>query len=272
MIDNKEITLNEYKKRLINILLYLDRTCRDNDIKYSLFGGSMIGAVRNGGIIPWDDDIDIVFDQNNYKKLIHVLKNKENKHFKLLTPETEETYYYPYAKLVDLNTDVEEIGCKKINNYGVYIDLFCFHNAPRTKIGRSLHFYKIQYYKILFSGYAHKTIKNTYKYAKLKKIGKIYAEKIGIQKVIKKYNKLIQKYDKKQTKYMIIDWPVYGPSKDYQQSKNTKKYMKIIFENNSISIFKNYDAILRQTFDDYMKLPPIEQRVAKHNMKAYIKK
>ena len=70
----KEITIDEQKKILIKILAYVDNICRKNNIKYSLIGGSLIGAIRHNGFIPWDDDIDIILMPKEYKKLICALK------------------------------------------------------------------------------------------------------------------------------------------------------------------------------------------------------
>lgn len=266
-----ELTLEEYKKILVDALGFIHETCEKNRINYSLLGGSLIGAIRHKGIIPWDDDIDIVLDTKNYQKLIKALTNTKDDKYKLLTADIENTYYYPYAKLVDTSTDVEEIGCKKIHDYGAYIDIFCYHNAPKTKLGKIIHYYKIQAYKIIFSGYAHKEIKKEYKYAFLKKLGKFYAEKIGIQKIIKHYNKLISKYDNKPSNFVIFDWPVYGWKKDYQEKNNIEAVEECKFENIKSYRFSHYDDILSTTFGDYMTPPPIEKRQSGHSMRASYK-
>ena len=81
------MTHEECKKEMINILKYIDDICKENDIKYSLIDGSLIGAIRHKGIIPWDDDIDIGLLYNDYKKLIELLKKDESK-YKVLDNET----------------------------------------------------------------------------------------------------------------------------------------------------------------------------------------
>lgn len=269
--ENRELSLEEYKKTITRILKYLDDICKKENISYSLFAGSLIGAVREGGIIPWDDDIDIILDPKNLEKLKRILTKNSNTRYKLLTNDTEETYYYPHAKMVDTKTEVEEIGCKQIKGYGAYIDVFCFHNAPDTKLSRIIHFYKIQAYKAIFSGYAHKVVDKKSKFAHVKKIGKKYAEHTGIRKIINHYNKMISKYDNRPSKYVICDWPALSWKKDYQLSSDIKKFKYCKFENIQASIYKNYDRILTTTFGDYMTPPDKEKRISKHSMKAIIK-
>ena len=72
------------KKIMVQILEYFDNICRENDIDYSLIGGSLIGAIRHKGIIPWDDDIDVILTYDNYKRFIEILKKNNDKNYKIL--------------------------------------------------------------------------------------------------------------------------------------------------------------------------------------------
>ena len=260
------ISSKEHKKILTQILLYISQIAEKNNINYSLIGGSLIGAIRNGGIIPWDDDIDIILDVENYNKLIEAIDKDNSDRYKVVNIDTENTYYYPYAKIVDTNTSLVEKGCKHINNYGAYIDVFCYHNAPKNKIARAIHYYKIQMYKILFSGYAYNKISKGSKYRLLKRIGKVYCNIFGIKRVICNYKKLLAKYDNKNSDVVISDWPCYGSKKEYQTKSSIEEYMKQKFESMKVKIFKDYDTILRTTFGDYMTPPPTEKQISHHSM------
>ena len=80
----KKMSIEEQRQVMVEILKYFDTLCRKNNIKYSLIGGTLIGAIRNKGIIPWDDDIDIILDKENYKKIIDILKHDNNSKYILL--------------------------------------------------------------------------------------------------------------------------------------------------------------------------------------------
>ena len=129
----KEISLDERKEIELEILLYVTRLCEKNRIDYSLCGGSLIGAIRHGGFIPWDDDIDIFLTRENYKKLIDLLK--DDLHYKLYAPETTENYLYGFCKLMDKRTVIyseydEEIGTPEL---GVFIDIYPVDLIPENK-------------------------------------------------------------------------------------------------------------------------------------------
>ena len=91
----KKMTEKECKKVMLDILDYIDKICRKNNIKYSLFCGSLIGAIRHKGIIPWDDDIDIILLKEEYDKLVKILE-KENAYYKIISYENTNGYYAPY--------------------------------------------------------------------------------------------------------------------------------------------------------------------------------
>ena len=100
-MKNKIIKTEEIHPLLLNMLSYIDKVCRENDIKYSLIGGTLLGAIRHNGFIPWDDDIDIILDYNNYKKLINILKNKKDDKYEVLIPGESHGYPLQFAKLID---------------------------------------------------------------------------------------------------------------------------------------------------------------------------
>lgn len=268
----KKIEIEEHKKILVEILKYINDICIENDIKYSLTGGSLIGAIRHEGIIPWDDDIDIILTHNEYVKLINVLSKINNKRYKILTHEINDSYFYPFAKLVDTKTILHEKNIKNIDDYGVYVDIFEYNCFPNNKIISKLHYNKIFFYKYLIGRYA--TInKSSIKISK--KIMHFFIDclvkHIGITKIIQKYKQLNNKYNSKNTNYLVGNWCAYGINKELQLKKNMDKYKIVKFENIEAMIFENYDEILKTTFGNYMELPPIEKRITHHNTEIYWK-
>ena len=261
-----EIKSKEHKEILIKILKYFDRICRENNIKYSLIGGSLIGAVRDKEIIPWDDDIDVILTQEEYKKLLKVLLNKEGR-YKLLCNENNKTFYYPFAKLVDTNTILIEKNVKKIENYGVYIDIFTYNNVPNNRIKRYFYYKKFLILKKLL-GISVIDVKENYL---IKTIRDKMVAFIGTRRILKVYQKESNKYNKKNTQYLLSNWPAYGYKKEIQLSKNFKNFKNTKFENIDAMITCDFDEILKTTFGDYMTPPPIEKQVSNHNFVAYWK-
>lgn len=263
------IDRDNQKKIMVQILKYFDNICRENNIDYSLIGGSLIGAIRHKGIIPWDDDIDVILTYDNYKKIIEILKKNNNTKYKILDSETCSDYFLPFPKLIDTSTYVEEpTFLHQIKEYGIFIDIFCYFNIPNEN--------KLQYHTVRKIKFLNGLLSR--KKFKLKEVGlrkyimnlfrNIFTTIIGKKRLINKLTNLYERCLTSDSEYVISNWPIYPDSKEIQYSKNITKYIDASFENIDVKIFQNYDEILKTTFGDYMKLPPKEKRIS-HGLIAY---
>ena len=267
-----EISVEESKRIMTNILKYIDEICRKNDIKYTLIGGSLIGAVRHNGIIPWDDDIDIDIGllPNDYENLIKCLKNSDSKTYKLLDMNTEPTYYYPYAKIVDTRTICIESNLKKINNYGIFVDIFKYNKIPndineiKKYYNKCMNYRKLLYKSIVIN--SDNFIKKIYH--------KIIGNLINIKNtriITNKYIEFSEKYNDTNDTNVMINWTPYGAEKETHSISNFDNYIDVNFENINAMIIEDYDMVLKRVFGDYMTPPPLEKQVPQHNMKIYWK-
>lgn len=267
----KRIDIEEQKKILVEILIYIDSICRKYDIKYTLVGGSLIGCIRHKGIIPWDDDIDIGLTHDNYVKLIDILKEKENDRYLLLDSSIRDDYYYPYAKVVDTRTTLFEENMKEIKDYGVYLDIFEYNKFPSNKI-----LSKIQYNKMFIlkrwlginnhSQNFKRNEKNIIKRIRFKLLSLI-----GNERLLKWYKNTCHKYNEGTNTKSILSWPCYGIDKEIQEFDSFSEYIDGEFESKNIMISKNYDNILTTTFGNYMIPPPKEQQKPHHITNIYWK-
>lgn len=263
----KQLGAKEQKKLLIEMLKYFNRICEKNNIKYTLIGGSLIGAIRHKGIIPWDDDIDVILMPEEYKKLLEAFKNEKHDRYKLFYDQ--EGYYYPYPKLIDTGTSLTESTLRTIDNYGLFIDIFPYHYVSNNKLFRNIHFKMVKMKKTFINGYFFQHIEKDSKHYYLRVIRRFISEKLGIKKILKMYNRECN-INHKKTDYVMSNWPAYSQKGEIQESRFLKDYMMVKFDNIDVMITKDYDSILKNTFGDYMKLPPEDKRVA-HNLTVYEK-
>lgn len=266
----KKISNDEQKKIMLEILKYFDEICRENGIKYSLIGGSLIGAVRHKGMIPWDDDIDVILDKNNYEKVINILLNNNNSQYKLLYHYNDSNYYFPFPKLVCTKTYcVEQKLLNPISNYGIYIDIFCYHNTANNKREQIKHLRKI---KLINSMLSRKKLnfKNESIMQNIKRLFKnILSMIIGYNMLNKLIVNILSKYDNDVScNYVVSSWPIYSIEKEIQKKSSILEYTDSKFDGINSMIYKSYDEILKTTFGDYMKLPPVEKRV-NHGLVVY---
>ena len=262
----KTINEKEQKRIMLEMLKFLDDICRKNGIKYSLIGGSLIGAIRHHGYIPWDDDIDIILTKNNYTKLKKILDSETGRYQTLKYGEGGECF--SFIKLIDTYTQAREgVHGKLYPKYGIYMDIFCYYPTSNNYNERKRQFSKI---RILVSLFARRKIdvKNRTFIQNVERIGKnIVSRLMGYKRIKNTMEKTVNKYNG--SKYVVSNWPVYSFEKEIQLQKNIKDYIDVIFEGTKVMIFKNYDEILRTSFGDYMTLPPKSERVSRHSLKMW---
>jgi len=261
----KQIELKEIQKIETDILKYIDEVCKKNKIDYTVVGGTAIGTIRHDGFIPWDDDIDIGLTPKNYYKLLKILKKEKNDKYVLLDSTTETTYTYPFPKLVDSRTSLVENNQVPIDNYGIYVDIFMYFGMPKNKIKRLLYFYNLKKYQLYFSYLSQRKVPNA-KGIKLiyKNLIKLIAKLIGKEKLIKRFEKLCNKYPIENSEYCISNWPCASRKNQILNSSVFSKTVRHKFENIEVNIMANYDDYLTNAYGDYMKLPPVEKRCAPH--------
>ena len=131
-----EISLDEAKEKMLEMMCYIDKVCRENNIKYSLAYGTLIGAIRHKGFIPWDDDMDIMLTRDNYDKLIEIIK-KDDKYDLL---DFDSGFILNFSKICCRNTlaiekDKYRLKCDSI---GVFVDIFPIDNLPEKEPKRHL--------------------------------------------------------------------------------------------------------------------------------------
>lgn len=122
--------LRKQQLRMLEILLYIDKVCKDNNINYWLSSGTLLGAVRHGGFIPWDDDLDIEMMREDYDRFQKVFSNNED--YVLQTYKSDKNYLLPFAKVRDLHSELDELGNNVSFKYkGCFVDIFILERSPR---------------------------------------------------------------------------------------------------------------------------------------------
>ena len=265
----KQMNKYEHKKVMIEILEYFDKICRKNNIKYSLIGGSLIGAIRHKGIIPRDDDIDVIMTRENYKKVIDLLEKNKDQKYRLLTYDTCHNYHFPFAKLININTFViEPQSLTKLNEYGVFIDIFLYTNLPNNEKQRIRFVKKIKLLNSLLSRKKLDFKKESVKQNTLRFLKNVTSYIIGYKTILKFLNHEYVKAESYNSDYVVSNWPIYRIEQEIQLKKSINNYINTKFENHNIMIFEDYDLILRTTFDNYMKVPSLENQIS-HGLKAF---
>lgn len=269
----KELTGQELKKICLNILKYIDEICRKNKISYFIGFGTLIGAIRHKGFIPWDDDIDVCMFREDYKKFIKIME-KQNK-YQLICPETDDCYYWTFARVSDKSTKLVLKGLPEVNNLGVFVDVFPIDNAPpSSEVNEWLEYYikidkKVKRTVPHSRKYKNQNIKTILSRVKNYPFRLIYCEK-NFKKYREELIAHITKYNNSESKKCIISSTPYNIKAIFNK-KDFLSTIEMEFEGIKVLAPIGYDNILKQLYGDYMKLPPIEKRKTHHNFNAYWK-
>ena len=264
----KLLSLREIQKIELDILSYVDSLCVKENIKYSLDGGTLIGAIRHKGFIPWDDDIDIFMLREDYNRFVEVMQGASFP-YRLLSPGKSEQYYIPFCKVVDTRTELIEYNAVPMKDMGVYIDVFPIDKLPvneseRRKLQKKC--WKLR--KVM--GRARLWIKGNNQRGGLYKILCWGCYLYGWKRAFKHFDQLCQSYKGIETE-LYSDIPE-SPTLDYCLPKRIfDETFRVAFENREFSAIKGYDEYLTLTYGNYMELPPRNQRVRKHSFDAYWK-
>lgn len=267
MVTTDELILA--KSAQLDLLLELRRICEAYKIKYFLIGGSLLGAVRHKGFIPWDDDIDVGMLRCDYDKFIFKCKDNLDKCYMLDDWYSDANSANPYLKIRIKRTQfVESVAEQSNMNNGIFIDIFPFDNCPNSLLLRKIQAYKSLFYRRLI----------TYK-TQLKSFNKQMLVKRLIKKAVMYFIKFLDKnklkllaesnfkrYNRRKTEYVVNMTGEYSYESETINRSYLEKLIKLEFEGYDFFVPENYDEYLRQIYGDYMKLPPPNNRISKHRI------
>ncbi len=271
---SKPITLSREDLRKLQLtelemLVEVDRICRKHGITYTLDGGTLLGAVRHKGFIPWDDDADIVFPRHEYAKFYRACKKDlDTERFFLQEYRTDPEYRWGYAKLRRKGTKYIRAGQEHLKyQSGVYIDLFPLDHVPDNFALRRI-YYGVNFAirKILYSELG-KTAEKT----KFMRAWYSLLNKIPRDLAFQARNRMAGLCNQKKTKLAAHTmYPNPGPECKYGMPASCyDEYMDLEFEGMRFMSITDYDRFLQLSYGDYMQLPPEHERVG-HADASYI--
>lgn len=268
MVQNKNIEGEDFRRMQLlqlEMLVELDRVCKKNDIKYQIAFGTLLGAVRHKGYIPWDDDADVVMLREEYEKLKKCADQFDPDVCFFQDHSTESEYRWGYGKLRKTNTKHIRVGQEHLKfKTGVFIDIFPLDDAPKSIIGQIIQdrvCFCLR--KIMWSEVGRVVCKGSLK------LWYFLLSRIPLESVFK----VLEHYTKKSRNdtpndvrvlcfvsigKMYIKHPLkerYAVPKKWFQ-----EFADYTFEGKQLTGIKDYDGFLKFTYGDYMQLPPEDQR------------
>lgn len=256
-MNKQPLTLKDRQMEYLRILKELDRFCAENVLRYYIGCGTLIGAVRHKGFIPWDDDLDVFMPRPDYMRMVNEYQSSE---FSFHSIYNDKSHPYNFGRLC-CGRVYSSFRNKEINNFG--IDVYVINGAPSSNA---------EQLQLMNDAFFHIRRKN-----KLKKMRNLLIKKhlwpfstldfSLMNRELFKAEKVFQRYDYDTSEYI---WP-YGGGRLIMKKENYGSPVRVRFEDGMFNAPEHYDEVLRLGYGDYMKLPPENQRKSYHGGKYYWK-
>lgn len=271
----RELSDEELKETLLAILSKIDTICKKNKLCYSLGAGTLLGAVRHHGFIPWDDDVDIMMPRGDYEKLINIISNN-NSDLKIITCDNNKFFQDVIAKVYDPNTLIDErVGDTSKTDLGVFVDVFPVDGLGKNKKEAYKNVKKGRLLQLLM------TCAGMKKYSRSVNLSFIYEPIRFFLFCLTRFinaNKIAKRLNRFNKRISFIDSDYVGTvagsfrEKTIMLKSDYLNTTNIEFEHLKFKTIVNYDNYLKSCYGDYMKLPPENKRKSHHTFIAYKRK
>lgn len=274
-MDIKDIK-KEWNAAILDILKAFQGICRDHGLTYYCCAGTAIGAVRHNGIIPWDDDIDVIMPRPDYDRLLQIAKTGDFGKYRIMTPYDDDSYPLFFSKIIDSSTTlIEEKQFPCV--IGLFVDIFPL-DATDDDIGKARRL-KDKYTKIINRLNAASSHNSFSEYISLladrKQWGRFAVKTLAFffrkqlrRSLMSRMDRMSHLYDYAKARNVVVYTGSYGYREVFPKEW-LGEGKEFPFEDTTVVLPEKYDEYLRHFFNDYMQLPPVEKRVEKHN-RAYV--
>lgn len=247
----------------LEILKIIDAFCKKNNIKYSLYAGTLLGAVRHKGFIPWDDDLDICMERTEYEKFVRIWEKTGPEGYILQNKENEPAFTQSFTKIRKDHTTFLQQG-EDIRKYhtGIFVDVFPIDRIPTNIVKKRIFLFHCMLYQLYTREFIPKESSVIVKF-----FTAVILKLSSKEKRKQKRKKLLNKITRYNTNYAFntIGIETIASLKHPFSCDMLNSYIFLQFEDSEFMCFKKWDEHLKCKFGDYMQLPPEEERVWKHH-------
>lgn len=262
--------LNDTQKYILQVLREVLKALDELNIPYYMQGGTMLGAIRHGGFIPWDDDVDLGIPRSDYERLLCQVSQRLPEHLELRTYWDETDHHYYFARIVDTRYQIRRMGSLEHRLENVWVDLFPLDGMPNRALPRQWHKFRLLMTRLKFH-------LSCFEKVNIKRPGRPFIERFIIRvamithvgswfntrKQLDKMDRLLKKYPPERSEYLIN----FTGQTSYKFNEMFKKevYGKTTmypFEDIEMAGPEQYDAYLKSLYGDYMTPPKEADRNA----------
>lgn len=256
-------TLRHLQLTQLEILKVFDAFCRKNNLKYSLYAGSLLGAVRHKGFIPWDDDLDVCMTRAEYDRFIALWEKAPPTGYILQNKENSPAYWQSFSKIrKDHTTFLQEQREAGKYHTGIFLDIFPLDRMPNGRLNQLLFYWRCMRYQLLTREFIPQKSPAVVRFGSALILG--CSPKSRRQRTRQKLLKKITQLNKRDDLEIVAIENILS-LRTHFSADMAKQYIDLPFEDSQFMCFADWDDHLHHKFGDYMQPPPEEKRVCPHH-------
>ena len=274
--DNSE--LRKLQLTILDIVKLFAEICEKHNLRYFMVGGTMLGAARHQGFIPWDDDIDMGMPREDYEKFLTIVGDELPEGYEFLNYKINPEYKRYFSRIVDTNVEIHNASNSKEIIENAWIDIFPHDGMPRTKIGQRFHFWRLAGLRLLYHMSCFDELVNLNRPGRPKYqqiiINFLHKTKLGHNlntiKLMKKIEKGLCRYSFDEADTVVSFFGAYM-SREIIKKSILGDLPFYSFEDTKLRGVEQYDELLTHLYGDW-RTPPSDADKDKHNIKAIVYK
>lgn len=254
----------------IDILERLAGFLQAKSLKYYLAWGTLLGAVRHQGFIPWDDDIDVMMPREDYEAFAAIALQKEiHPDLEVFVPAQTPEYYMPNIRVCDKRTEVRVENQAHMVNHGIWVTIFPLDTMPKAWITRTLFDLRTRFLcSVIYNLLSHRVEAGSTLRLFAKRVERFFYPPSSISRVAKRAERIFKKYQGVESQYLAILTTKTSKRKLFSKDWFANSVL-LQFEGKAYPAPRGYSEVLTALYGHYLELPPEESRVPKHSYTAF---
>lgn len=269
-MEHTYLTMDGIHAVCLDMLRAVDEVCRAENIQYFLSGGTLLGAVRHQGFIPWDDDVDLMMPRPEYERFLKIAAKRLPPRYELAFADRTEEYAFPWIRICDRFTAVDDSGMQNARTRTLFIDVFPIDGLPANPRASELFFRKIRAYDVLLKCARKKALYPDERLKWLKRPLMALTRLRRLPKYALSLDRAARRRSFSRAKYAGVCVVTHYGSRERMPAEVFRGAVNMTFEGLTVPAPVGYDTYLRGLYGDYMQLPPEDKRVSLHNLNAWI--